>query len=227
VRALDDVGTVAEMRGCDLVVSICPPEFALEVARETAAVGFTGTYVDANAISPETAAEIEAVVRDAGATFVDGGVIGGRDAPRLFVSGATAGDVGGRFGDPVSVVVLDGPAYAASSLKMLYAGWTKGTTALLFALAATAEALGVADALDAEWPRSQPALGPRLEGAGRSAAKAWRWSGEMREIATTLAAAGLPPQFHDGAADVYERLSSLRDDPGATADDVVRLLLRP
>ena len=222
----DDVGTVTEMRGSDLVVSICPPEFALEVARETAAVGFTGTYLDANAVAPATAAALDSVVRDAGATFVDGGVIGGPDAPRLFLSGATAAEVGRRFGGPVSVVVLDDPAYAASSLKMVYAGWTKGTTALLFALAATAEALGVADALDAEWARSQPALGPRLEGAGRSAAKAWRWSGEMREIGSTLGAAGMPVQFHDGAAEVYERLSALKDEPGPTIDDVVRLLRR-
>jgi 3-hydroxyisobutyrate dehydrogenase-like beta-hydroxyacid dehydrogenase len=223
----DDVGTVAELRRSDLVVSICPPEFALDVARETAAVGFTGTYLDANAIAPSSAAAIEAVVRGAGATFVDGGVVGGPDAPRLFLSGATAGEVGRRFGEPVSVVVLDGPEYAASALKMVYAGWTKGTTALLFALAATADALGVADALDAEWARSQPALGARLDRSGGAAAKAWRWSGEMREIAATLDHAGLPSQFHDGAAEVYERLSALRDEPGVTIDDVIRLLRRP
>jgi 3-hydroxyisobutyrate dehydrogenase-like beta-hydroxyacid dehydrogenase len=222
----DDVGTVAALRGSDLVVSICPPEFALDVARETAAVGFTGTYLDANAIAPSSAAAIEAVVRDAGATFVDGGVIGGPDAPRLFLSGATADGVGRRFGEPVSVVVLDGSRYAASSLKMVYAGWTKGTTALLFALAATADALGVADALDAEWARSQPALGARLDRSGGAAAKAWRWSGEMREIGSTLGAAGLPAQFHAAAAEVYERLAALKDRSGATIDDVVRLLRR-
>jgi hypothetical protein len=121
--------------------------------------------------------------------------------------------------------VLDGPAYGASAVKMVYAGWTKGSSALLCTLAAAAEALGVADAVADEWARSQPALGPRLEGAGRSAAKAWRWSGEMREIAATLDAVGLPGAFHEGAAEVYHRLAALKDDPSSTIDDVLELLL--
>jgi 3-hydroxyisobutyrate dehydrogenase-like beta-hydroxyacid dehydrogenase len=222
-----DVRTVAAMRRSDLIVSICPPEYALDVATAVAASGFAGTYLDANAISPATAAAVDSVVRDAGATFVDGGVIGGPGAPRLLLSGPGAATVGRAFGAPVSTEVLDGPPYAASALKMVYAGWTKGTSALLFALVAAAEVLGVADALADEWARSQPALGPRLDGAGGSAAKAWRWSGEMREIAATLGDVGLPRQFHDGAADVYERLASLRDDGASTIDDVVRLLLAP
>jgi 3-hydroxyisobutyrate dehydrogenase-like beta-hydroxyacid dehydrogenase len=221
----EDVRTLAALSVCDVVVSICPPEFALDVAKAIAAVGFTGVYLDANAVAPSTAAAIDAVTARAGATFVDGGVIGGPDAPRLFVSGEPAAEVGRMFSAPVSVEILDGPDYAASSLKMVYAGWTKGTSALLFALAAAAQGLGVGDALAREWSRSQPALGPRLEGSGRSAAKAWRWSGEMREIATTLAGVGLPRDFHDGAAEVYARLATLKDDAESTIDDVVRLLL--
>ncbi len=220
-----DVHTIDGLRGSDLVVSICPPEFAVDVATAVARSGFSGTFVDANAVAPTTAAAVDAVVRDAGATFVDGGVIGGPNAPRLFLSGPGAAAVGSNFGPPVAVEILDGPPYAASSLKMVYAGWTKGTSALLFALVAAAEALGVDDALAREWARSQPTLGPRLDGAGRAAAKAWRWSGEMREIAATLGDVGLPPHFHDGAADVYERLATLRDDEQATIEDVVRLLL--
>jgi hypothetical protein len=222
-----DVGTVDGLRGSDLVVSICPPEFALDVARAVATSGYGGTYLDANAIAPATAAAVDAVVRGGGATFVDGGVIGGPAAPRLFLSGPGAEAVGRTFGAPVTVEVLEGPRYGASALKMVYAGWTKGTSALLVALVAAAEVLGVGDALAAEWARSQPALGPRLDRAGRSAAKAWRWSGEMREIAATLEAAGLPGQFHDGAAEVYGRMSSLRDDERSSIEDVVRLLVAP
>ena len=221
----EDVGTLATLIDSDVVVSICPPECALDVAESVAALGFTGVYLDANAIAPGTVAAIDAVVGRAGGTFVDGGVIGGPDAPRLFLSGATAADVVRLFGAPVTAVALDGPAYAASSLKMVYAGWTKGTSALLFTLAAAAEALGVAGAVADEWARSQPALGPRLQNAGPSAAKAWRWSGEMREIAATLAAVGLPAEFHEGSAEVFSRLSALKDDPSSTVDDVLELLL--
>jgi hypothetical protein len=33
----------------------------------------------------------------------------------------------------------------------------------------------------------------------------------MREIASTFAAAGLPPGFHEAAAEIYGRLDDLRD----------------
>jgi 3-hydroxyisobutyrate dehydrogenase-like beta-hydroxyacid dehydrogenase len=221
----DDVGMVAALVDSDVVVSICPPECARDVAQVVAALGFGGVYLDANAIAPATAEAIDSVVRGSGATYVDGGVIGGPDAPRLFLSGVASSDVVSLFGAPVTAVVLDGPAYAASSLKMIYAGWTKGTSALLFSLAAAARALGVGDAVADEWARSQPALGPRLAHAGPSAAKAWRWSGEMREIAAALASVDLPSEFHEGAADVFSRLSALKDDPSSTIDDVLELLL--
>jgi 3-hydroxyisobutyrate dehydrogenase-like beta-hydroxyacid dehydrogenase len=222
----DDVGAMAGVRACDAAVSICPPEFALDVAQAVVGVGFGGVYLDANAVSPSTAADVDHIVRTSGATYVDGGVIGGPQAPSLFLSGDRAAQVGAWFGDPATVTVLDGSPYAASSLKMVYAGWTKGTTALLFALVAAADALGVRDELRSEWARSQPALAPRLEHAGSSAAKAWRWSGEMREIAATLAAAGIPPAFHEAAAEVYERLAALKDDTGASIDEITSLVRR-
>ena len=110
---------------------------------------------------------------------------------------------------------------------MTYAGWTKGTTALLFAVSAAAHGLGVQDALFAEWERSQPALSGRLNGSLRSTRKAWRWSGEMREIAQTLADVGIPAGFHLSAAEVYGRLESLKDSRETTLEEVLGLLLRP
>ena len=64
----------------DVVISICPPHAALDVARELA--GFGGLYVDANAISPETAAEVAELVASGRRDFVDGGIIGRRRARR-------------------------------------------------------------------------------------------------------------------------------------------------
>jgi hypothetical protein len=225
--AFDDVGDVSAVVDADVVVSICPPDVATTVAESVASTGFVGVYLDANAIAPATAASVADTVTAAGSTYCDGGVIGGPAAPRLFLSGAPASSLGPLFGPPVMVEVLSGAnssTYAASSLKMVYAGWTKGTTALLLALAATAEQLGVADELRAEWKRSQPDLLRRLEGASRSSAKAWRWSGEMHEIAVTLAAAGLPSGFHEGAAEVYDRLAALKDDPSAMIAEVLEIL---
>jgi hypothetical protein len=89
---------------------------------------------------------------------------------------------------------------------MAYAGWTKGSAALLLAVRALARAEGVEEALLAEWAQSQPQLQQASERAARSAAgKSWRWIGEMEEIAATMAGAGLPPGFHEAAAEIYRR----------------------
>ena len=58
----------------DVIVSVCPPHAALDVARQVA--GFGGLYLDANAISPATAREVAAIVEAGGASYVDGGIIG-------------------------------------------------------------------------------------------------------------------------------------------------------
>jgi 3-hydroxyisobutyrate dehydrogenase-like beta-hydroxyacid dehydrogenase len=208
---LQDAVTVAALAArSDLVVSICPPHGALDTAR---AVGpFTGLYLDANAVSPATAEEIGSVVQAAGARYVDGGIIGpppaeGDAGARLYLSGADAAAVAEVFaGSGLRTPVLDGEATAASALKMAYAGWTKGSAALLLTMRAAARAYGVDDALVAEWEQSIPALPERWAQAARQAdEKGWRWVAEMREIAATLAAADLPAGFHEAAAEVFER----------------------
>jgi hypothetical protein len=114
-------------------------------------------------------------------------------------------------GPGLESVVLDGDRAAASTLKMCYAAWTKGSAALLLAIRAVARQMGVEDALLAEWDRSQPGLRARSEGAVAVASKAWRFVGEMEEIAATFAAAGLPEGFGLAAADVYRQLAGFKD----------------
>jgi NAD binding domain of 6-phosphogluconate dehydrogenase len=75
---LTDAGTLpALVARSDLVVSVCPPHAAIQVARRVAALGFGGLYVDANAVAPTTARALGAVVERAGGRFVDGDLIGG------------------------------------------------------------------------------------------------------------------------------------------------------
>jgi hypothetical protein len=183
----------------DIVLSICPPDHALEVA--AGAADFQGLYVDANAIAPATAAAITVP------HYVDGGIIGSPAAPRLHLSGARAHEIGALFaGTVVDARVLEGDPFSASALKMVYAAWTKGTAAMLLAIESVADELGVAGELHAEWAESHRDLPARLERAQAAAAtKGWRWAGEMREIAATFEAAGLPDGFHSAAAEVFER----------------------
>ena len=190
---------------CEVVLSICPPHAAIDVARSCA--GYRGIYCDANAVSPETARE---VARTVGGEVVDGGIIGGPPrgpGTRLYLSGGAADAVAAVFaGTALEAVVIGDEVGTASALKMCYAAWTKGSAALLLAVSEAAEALGLRDELRAEWERSIPGLDERADHASRSAdAKAWRWVGEMREIEATLRAAGLPGGFHAAAAEIFER----------------------
>jgi 3-hydroxyisobutyrate dehydrogenase-like beta-hydroxyacid dehydrogenase len=210
------------VRRCDLIVSVCPPHAALDVARQVA--GFGGIFVDANAISPATAREVAGIVEAGGAAYVDGGIIGPPPtAPghtRLYLSGARAEEVRRVFeGTAVGAraVSPDG-AGAASAVKMAYASWTKGSAALVLASRALARAEGVEETLLDEWAMSQPDLDARSARAARAAAaKGWRWIAEMEEIASAMAAAGLPAGFHEAAAEVYRRSAHA----GAAVDAVV------
>jgi 3-hydroxyisobutyrate dehydrogenase-like beta-hydroxyacid dehydrogenase len=199
-QSLVDAGTVAALVDeSELLLSVCPPHAALEVASET--VRFGGLYVDANAISPATARAVATLHP----RFVDGGIVGSPPrepgTTRLYLSGAEAPTVAGLFAGSVvgTAIVAD-----ASALKMTYAAWSKGTAALLLAIRDVARANGVWDDLQAEWRTSAPELPERLAAAERSAAaKGWRWIREMDEIADTFAAAGAPEGFHRAAAEVY------------------------
>jgi 3-hydroxyisobutyrate dehydrogenase-like beta-hydroxyacid dehydrogenase len=231
---LEDAGTLAELvRRSDVILSVCPPDAAVDLARAVAAARFRGLFVDANAVSPATAREIGGIVEKAGATFVDGGIIGGppqrRGTTRLYLSGAAAERGAALFpaGALEAIVVPGGPG-AASALKMAYAAWNKGSAALLMATRALAIAEGVDGALLAEWTLSQPDLPARSEAVMKAnARKAWRFVGEMEEIAATFAAAGLPEGFHEAAAEIYRRLAPWKESPPPTVAEASRALARP
>ncbi len=200
-----------------IILCVCPPHAALDVAATVAARGFRGIYVDANAVSPATAERIGATVNKAGASFVDGAIIGGagRQAgtTRLYLAGERAAQVAELFAaGPLEAKALEARPGSASALKMAYAAWTKGSNALLLAIRALAATQNVEPALLDEWTRSQPELIKRsVRAAERAAPNGWRYVGEMQEIAATFAAAGLPAGFHLAAADIYERLAGLKD----------------
>jgi 3-hydroxyisobutyrate dehydrogenase-like beta-hydroxyacid dehydrogenase len=209
---LTDHGTVAELlAGSDVVLSICPPHAAFDVARSVAAAGYGGTFVDANAVAPATTRRIGEVVTTAGATFVDGGIVGSppaeADTTRLYLSGSEADSVAALFADTVvEAVVVDDRIGSASAVKMTFAAWTKGIGAMLLAIDAVARREGVDTVLRREWARSLPDLDGRLTRAiGSADRKGWRWVGEMEEIARTFGAAGAPSGFHEAAAEVFRR----------------------
>jgi 3-hydroxyisobutyrate dehydrogenase-like beta-hydroxyacid dehydrogenase len=165
---------------------------------------------------------------------VDGGLIGppprAAGSTRLYLSGREAKRAVALFESSAleAIAVNDVPG-AASALKMVYAAFTKGTSALLMGVRALAASEGVDDALLAEWHRSQPELPKKSEAAARdNARKAWRFVGEMEEIAATFEAAGLPGGFHQACAEIYRRLAGFKDvATPPTMADLVEPLTRP
>lgn len=215
---LIDAGDLASaVRQAEVVLSVCPPHAAVEVARQVAAQKFCGIYVDANAVSRATAEEIGRIIETAGASFVDGGIIGSpvkqAGTTRLYLSGTRAAEVAALFeGSMLDARAIGPEPGAASALKVAYAAWTKGTDALILAIRAYAAHEGVDQALLEEWAISQPALQKKCDRAAAVAVpKMWRYVGEMREIAEAFENAGLPVGFHLAAAEICERFACFKD----------------
>src|SRR5262245_37045496 len=120
---LEDLGTLAAVvAASEVIVSVCPPGSATDVARLVAAERFRGLYVDANAIAPATARRVSALVGAAGAELVDGGIIGPppREAgtPPLYLAGPRADEVAGLCkGSPLEAIAMPGDIGTASALK--------------------------------------------------------------------------------------------------------------
>jgi 3-hydroxyisobutyrate dehydrogenase-like beta-hydroxyacid dehydrogenase len=230
---LSDVETLTNaVRASDVVFSVCPPDAAVALAQSVAEQNFSGIYVDANAVSRATAESIGEIVTKAGATFVDGGIIGppvkGAGTTRLYLSGARAQEVASLFSESMlDAIAINETPGSASALKVAYAAWTKCTDALILAIRALAAHEGIDKALLDEWAISQPDLARRsIRAATMAAPKAWRYVGELKEIAATFEAAGLPGGFHNAAADICERLAPFKDrtEPPPTVTAVVDAL---
>jgi 3-hydroxyisobutyrate dehydrogenase-like beta-hydroxyacid dehydrogenase len=215
---LHEARSLAELcEACPIVFSVCPPHAAEELANQVLRTGFRGLFVDANAIAPQRTIKIGEAATTAGASFVDGGIIGfpawKPGTTRLYLTGQRAEEVARCFAaGPLGTTVLGTEIGKASALKMCYAANTKGAVALLAAILTTAETLGVREALFEQWRSEDPELpGQVQKRIQANAPKAWRFVGEMGEISRTFSEAGAPGEFHIGAANIYERLSRFKD----------------
>jgi 3-hydroxyisobutyrate dehydrogenase-like beta-hydroxyacid dehydrogenase len=207
-----------ELVTADIFLSIVPPNqaagLAARVAERCKATGRKPVYIDLNAVSPQTAAEVAAIVTACGATFVDGGIIGGppkgdTPGPTFYISGPVGDSAGilGRYG--LVMKAMDGGIGAASALKMSYAGITKGIIALGASMILAAERAGVDGALFAELGASQAQVLARLKGSiPDMLPKAYRWVPEMREIAWFIGTDRPESDIYQGMAEFYAQIAA-------------------
>ena len=207
-----DVPTYNDLvQEADIILSILVPAQAPNVAQRVAqAISETGAevvYADCNAIAPQTVREIGRRIVKAGAKFVDASIIGGpprgESTPRLYVAGpdTSALEALNQYG--LNVIGLGKKIGLASAIKMCYAAWTKGSTALCAELLIAAKAMGVFDALEKEFRSSQSMMVMRMQRLPAVPIKSRRFVGEMVEIAKAFEDVGLTPDILAGAADIY------------------------
>ncbi|MCV7079275.1 DUF1932 domain-containing protein [Mycobacterium szulgai] len=222
----------AALDGSDIVVSICPPAHAEDVARlvaESTESAFTGVYLDANAIAPARMQRVAAALPTA--LLADGAIIG--EPPmtpgttRLYVCGHAERIARLFEGTALEVVTLPGDIGQASALKMAYASYQKASRVLGAVAHALAQRHGVEDHLarEADLLHSRPLAD--TDAFRAAAARAWRWAPEMREADEALRAAGLPGDMAVGAATALERWTSVKDRDDLDVAAVLALLWKP
>ena len=217
----------------EIIISVCPPRAAEDVAKSVMQNSFKGYYLDANAIAPQHATEIGRMLEDHGIHFIDGGIIGGPawkpNETWLYLSGKHANVIAQCFtSGPLETRIIGDEIGKASALKMCYAAYSKGTTALLASILATAESLGVRKELYEQWNMDDSKFSAQTDRrVTRTTAKAWRFEGEMHEIAATFQAAGLPNGFHEAAAEIFHRMADFKDMPETPQlNDILKALLQ-
>ena len=231
----DTGSTEALVEECDLLLSVLPPADAVSIAEEVvgamASTGARPAFAECNAIAPQTVVRIATLMLDTGAPFIDAGIIGSPPSPgsdtRIYCSGPDTSAL-----ESLRECGLDirrvGPRFGqASGLKMVYAASTKGTTAVWTELLTAAEAMGLTEALLAEFGDA-PIPARHIKAATQMPRRARRWVGEMEEIAATFEHLGLTPSIFTGAADMFclTGETSLADQTSRDPDPELREMLR-
>jgi hypothetical protein len=132
----------------------------------------------------------------------------------------------GEYG--LDVRVIESPVGAASALKMSYAGITKGLTALASAMMLAATRAGAAEGLRRELERSQPQL---LAWFGRMVPpmydKAYRWVGEMEEIAAFVQPDQAASDTYQAIARFYQQMAADAAEPNQATASLSAFLAAP
>lgn len=221
---------VSLLDGADIVLSVVPPAAARSLAERLAPTLHAGVhkpiYVDCNAISPETAAEIAAIVLSAGCRFVDCGILGlapksDASGPRIYLSGTAAQETAILANFGLDIRVLGTRIGEASALKCCYAALGKGLTAIGAEIILGARRAGVEEALRRELLTYQPELSAWLSRQLPDLySKAHRWVAEMDEIATFLSDVPGGGMTYHGIAALYDSLAIAMRQRGHPGNDV-------
>ena len=212
-----DAGSIEQFcKISDLVISIIPPDKAVETANlYTSYKNKDGQiYCDLNAISTITAKKIKLLLDEKKIDYVDGAIMGGPPtenySPRIYLSGKLSEKLNFLNGKGIELMVLKGSDFKASATKMVYASITKDSKALVAGALIAAKKNNVYDELMEELKYSEEYFSLVAKNQIPSIKhKAYRWVGEMNEISLTYKESGLTGGFHIEAENVYELIKNL------------------
>lgn len=211
---VDDDSLVAQ---ADFFLSIVPPGAAIGLAERLvpalSRADRKPVYIDCNAIAPDTALRIGAILEPANCRYVDAALFGGPTSGKpgvvMYASGPHASELSLLDGLGVAVRVMQGAVGAASALKLSFAGINKGYTALGALMVSAAARAGCTEELTELLASSQPALLAYIKRfVPAMFPKAWRWEPEMREIAAFLSDDEAGSEIFEAMAEVYARLAA-------------------
>lgn len=230
-QTFEDDGALLE--GADFVLSIVPPAAARSLAERLApalqAVARKPVYVDCNAVSPATVAEVAAILAPSGCPFADCGILGilslppkGEHlGPRIYLSGPAAQEAAVLTNYGLDMRVLGGEIGMASALKCSYAALGKGVIAIGAEMILSAQRAGVDEALRGELAANQPQLWASLSRQLPDInSKAYRWVAEMEEIAAFLDDTPGGEMIFRGIAELYHRLAEAARQRGGAGNEI-------
>jgi 3-hydroxyisobutyrate dehydrogenase-like beta-hydroxyacid dehydrogenase len=224
----------SDLATADLILSITPPAVALGLAESLAPIlrqsRSKPAFIDFNAINPDTMRKVSAALAETGCEVLDGAIIGsppvpGRKGPTLYVSGDPHHRADMLSGLGLRVRHIDGPLGAASALKMVYAGISKGSIAIGTAMLLASVRAGCAQGLREELGESRPEILARFTWAIPDMyEKAYRWVAEMQEIAAFLGPDDPAAGLFEAAAGIFARMAEDRNANGALAESLNHVL---
>ena len=201
------------------IISIIPPSASQQTAKNISfyskKLSKPVIYIDANAISPKTTLDIENDFyknAEQSSIYIDGSIIGGPPndnyKPNLYLSGKNIKKIDKMKSNAFNIINLGEETKLASSLKMCYASWTKGSSALIISMLLLAEKSNVLFQLLDELNYSQKELITKMIKTFPSISeKSYRWIAEMEEIASTYYENELNPGALDNASSIYKLIS--------------------
>ncbi|MDD7970975.1 DUF1932 domain-containing protein [Roseinatronobacter alkalisoli] len=213
----------AALERAGLVFSVVTADQALVAAQSAAPCLAAGAlWLDCNSCAPDTKAQAARIIESAGGRYVDVAIMAPVHPKRHLVPMLVSGPHAAAAIDALAALsmrpdIAGDKVGQASSIKMLRSVIIKGMEALSAECFLAARRAGVEEQVLASLERSDPDINWRARASynlERMIVHGARRASEMREVAATVAALGLPDGMSAASAQWQAQIAGLELDPG-------------